>query len=223
MKMAYYGLEMQFIFDENQINEWIIESPEYFLNFMQELMAQHRGEEGKFVLSHEGSILNISKSMEVIVDPLSININDKRILNKVYENIVEISREEGNYMDTQRINQTIFSYLLKLEAQCNYYIEMNREVDISLLLKAAGAQLGIAGDSFLDALVRYIELVYELLHKKLIALINIRSYLSDSQMSELIKMMQYRKIPIWGIENRKKGCLSGMRQYIIDEDGCEIF
>ena len=58
---------------------------------------------------------------------------------------------------------------------------------------------------------------------KVFVFINLRSYLTDKQMQELIKEITYQEVQALFIENQERGCLEGGMRYIIDVDGCEIY
>ena len=214
---------MQFQFNEDYLCEWIMESPVCFRTMVWNLREQILGKEGSFVLSEKDEILNIPKSMEMILNPFSTDVNEKRILNRIYQELAELSCREDNYYLTQEFKQQVLSYLYELENQCDYAISINPELDFSFLLKAAGVKLEVCEGDFLSTLLQYIEVVYSVLKKKLFVLVNIRSYLSDSQMKELIQMIKYREIPVLLVENKQRDCFTGVHQYIIDADQCEIY
>ena len=58
---------------------------------------------------------------------------------------------------------------------------------------------------------------------RLFVFVNLRSYLTDEQMQELIKEVIYQEIQALFIENQERACLEGGMRYIIDKDYCEIF
>ena len=223
MKMVHPELNMQFLFDKSTYCEWIIESQECYLKYLQELMLQANGKEGNFLLSHLEKELDINKKVEVIIDPIFVDLNDKRILNKIYEQISHMAYEEENYIRTKELNQYVFEYLLELENKSEYILEINEELDLNYLLKSAGVKSESREDNFLERLLRYIDLLHVLLKKEIIVLVNIRSYLTDLQMEEFVKMLQYKEIAVLFIENQQKSCVRGTKQYIIDKDQCEIF
>lgn len=70
--------------------------------------------------------------------------------------------------------------------------------------------------------VRYMRIVERLLKKKLFVFVNLRSYLSNQQIDELIKEATYQEIQLLLIETCARDCIEGVTRYIIDKDGCEI-
>lgn len=223
MKLVHPALTMKFDFGNEYAKEWVIESPELFYRFTQEMNLQCSGEEGEFILSDEIKVYPLSKKMEFIVSPFLINLEDKKLLSKLYENLKELAYNESNFMFTQEINNKLLQYLLELENQTNHVLMMNDEVDLVCLFKAASIKFEECDGSLLETIFKYIELVNELLKKEIIVLVNFRSYLNDDQMHELIKMVQYREIAVLIIESYQRDCIEGCKQYIIDCDQCEIY
>lgn len=204
-------------------HKWIIESPEYFSKYVQELFSQINGNEGNFVLSSDEKELDISKMMEIIVNPLSVNINDRKIINKLYSELSQTAFDSENYLDTQGILADIQKYFLNLEQASNYILEMDSEIDITALFKALNIKLEIFADNFFEMLNQYIKITAELLKKKIVVFINISSYLSEEQLKELLKNAAYDEIILLLIENHQKDYfLEDTRCIIIDKDGCEI-
>ena len=51
MKLVHVDLEKPIAIHRNCPTEWIIESPELFLKYVEQLQKQNQGEKGNFVLS----------------------------------------------------------------------------------------------------------------------------------------------------------------------------
>lgn len=90
MKLAFAELSNVVLSDKNQVTEWIIESPDLFARYVQELICQCEGKDGDFVLSKNDKIVEISKYMEVIINPFGIDINNK----KIYYNFLNMPEED---------------------------------------------------------------------------------------------------------------------------------
>ena len=59
MKLVHQDYSFQIEFEENVVQKLIIESPHILSSFLVELKRQINGKEGKWVLSHEGEVLEI--------------------------------------------------------------------------------------------------------------------------------------------------------------------
>lgn len=195
--------------------EWIIEAPVFFKRVVQELYNQKNGLEGKFTLSLQDKILNISKKAELIVNPMAVDLNDKRIINKLYTQLSEQANAETFYMKTQEIKRQIYEYIFQLEQNHRYILNVDEDVDLNILFKSAGVCYEVFEEDFLDTLCRYMKVVNELLEIKLIICINLRSYLTDEQLTELINDLKYEEVGVLLIENQERSCLQGVNRCII--------
>lgn len=224
MKLVHPDFTLPIIEENSYIcYEWIMESPEYFSRYVQELFNQMNGGEGNFVLSSDEKELDISKTMEIIVNPLSVNINDRKIINKLYSELSQTAYDSENYLATQGILADIQKYFLNLEQAGNYMLEMDSEIDITALFKALNIKLEIFADDFFEMLNQYIKIAAELMKKKIVVFVNLGSYLSKEQLEELLKNAAYNEIILLLIENQQKDYfLEDTKCIIIDKDGCEI-
>ena len=209
--------------EASAFSEWIIESPELFTEYVQELYMQCENDEGRFVLSEEENEINLSKVSEIIMNPLGLELNQKKIINKLYSELVKTSMSEVMYEKTAELTRYIANYIMDLEDNVDYTVQFSDRLDVSILLKDMDVKYEETEESLLEHLIRYIKLVVELLGVKLIIFVNLRSYLSDRQFRELIQEIKYQEIKALFIENQEKACIEGGMRYIIDKDGCEIY
>lgn len=96
MKMVHSELSGEIISESAAFTEWIIESPKDFSEYLHELYCQYEKDEGRFVLSQGDKILELSKYLEIIVNPFTVEINSRKILNKLYIKLEKVSKEEQN-------------------------------------------------------------------------------------------------------------------------------
>ena len=223
MKLVHSLLSGELLKDKTIFTEWIIESPELFARYLQELYGQYAKCEGKFVLSQNIKELDISKYVEIITDPFAVDLNGRKIINKLYTELNELSKTEMMYTKTLQLAQHIQEYLLDLESNTNHILQFNGEMDVTGLLKTMDVKIEDCTEKFFERLVCYIKNVIGVLSVKVFVFINLRSYLTDNQMEELIQEITYQEVHALFIENQERTCLKGGIRYIIDKDGCEIY
>ena len=223
MKLVHSELSGELLKDKTIFTEWIIESPELFARYLQELYGQYAKCEGKFVLSQDIKELDISKYVEIITDPFAVDLNGRKIINKLYTELNELSKTEMMYTKTLQLAQHIQEYLLDLESNTNHILQFNGEMDVTGLLKTMDVKIEDCTEKFFERLVCYIKNVIGVLSIKVFVFINLRSYLTDNQMEELIQEITYQEVHALFIENQERTCLKGGIRYIIDKDGCEIY
>ena len=221
--MVHPDLSGELLKDKIVFTEWIIESPELFAGYLQELYGQYAKCGGKFVLSQGIKELDISKYVEIITDPFAVELNGRKIINKLYAELNELSKNEMMYTKTLQLTQHIQEYLLELESNTNHILQFNSEMDVVGLLKIMDVKIEDSTEKFFERLVCYIKNAIEVLSVKVFVFINLRSYLTDNQMQELIQEITYQEVHALFIENQERTCLEGGIRYIIDKDGCEIY
>ena len=222
MKLVHPELEGQILFDVWRPCEWIIESPDIFLNILRELCFQIDGGEGRFVLSDEEE-LSLSKYAEIIINPLNVDINDRKVLNKLYAELSELSFGEELYLETQKMLAGFQEYFMKLEHISDYFLEMDSKIDMVAVFKTMGIKFQNCADNLIENLCQYIEIMASLLKKKIIIMVNIRSYVNDDQLKILIENIRYKEIALLFIENVERELPDSICRYIIDRDHCEIY
>ncbi len=223
MKLAHVDMERAIELDCRKTAEWIIESPALFQKYVNLLNLQVNGEEGEFVLSNDDTILNIEKCMEIVVNPFALDFEDRRIQKKLYSQLQKAAYGEEMFMDTQKMNAELQSYIFRLENICGYDIEINTEVDVQLVFKALGVKMEGGEYNFSEKLAQYMKIMAEVMGKRVLVFVNIRSYLENEQIQELMKNAVYNEISLLFIENIQRDFSEMENYYIIDKDGCEIY
>ena len=223
MKLVSSELSYAVLSDKYQVTEWVIESPDLFAQYVQELACQCNGEDGNFVMSQRHKIVEMAKYMEVVFNPLGVDINNKKIINRLYLELDQLAKQEDMYLQTVQIRHYLLEYLMELEQKSEYILDFEQEIDLTLIFKAAGIKHEIIEEDYLERLIRYMKVVSQVLGIKIITFINLRSYLNDVQMEQLLKDAIYQEIQILLVENQERTCLKDTFRYIIDKDKCEIY
>lgn len=222
MKLVHQDLERQIQFNNFQSCEWVIESPALFTKYVQEIYLQAEGKDGDFTLSEDDKKIDIGKYVEVIINPFAINLNDKKILNKLYMELSELAIAEEMYLLTQKIQSEIQNYILQLEHLSPHILAMDLEIDMISVMKAAGVKIENYADDYFEALMLYIKIMAELLQKKVVILINLGSYIEKEKIEQLCQVAAHNEVRLLLIENKQRNFSKEIPRYIIDIDGCEI-
>ena len=223
MKLVHPLLDKQILFDENIINVFVIENRKFLAEFIQEINNQINGFEGRFVLSDLGKELKVDKNIELIIDYFNIDLNNKKILTTLYKLMQEIALEEKFYIETIEIKNAILKYIYDIEEKIEFGIVNDEEFDITSIFKAVSVKLEIDELNFLEKLAEYIKLLNKIGKIKIFILINLKSFVSDEELSEIYKYIRYNKLNVLLIENIESyNSFEVERVHIIDNDLCEI-
>lgn len=221
MKLVHreYGIEIEL--QENQIPVLVIEAPETFSVLIQELYRSKQGGEKKFLLSESDKLLNMGKSLELMVNPFAIDVNEKRIVQKLYQEI-ESQVQEQLVLETAEIHSKLISYLEEIVGKIAYPVTFDLEENVLGLMKTYNVRLEAESITLLEKLVEYFELLHQLCRIEVIVCVNLKSYLSEAELRQLYEAMFYEKISLILLENTQREKVEGERICIMDRDGCII-
>ncbi|WP_249397442.1 type II-A CRISPR-associated protein Csn2 [Roseburia hominis] len=210
------------LLDDNVVTEWVIEAPEEFTRYVQELYMQCEGAAGDFVLSDGEKELGIAKNVEFLDSVLDLDVNERKILGKLYADLEQLAYSEKFVVRTQEMIQYLRTYIFELEQETDFMLDVDDGVDMSAIFKGNGVKLETVETGILEKIVHYIKVVRLLLKKQVFVFVNVRSYLTVRQVEQLIKEAAYQEVQILLIENVMGDCVNSERRCIIDSDKCEI-
>lgn len=221
MKLIYGERELVMEFRENQVQVAVVENQEYFSRLLENLYRQSTGGEGKFIFSEGDKILSLEKQAEIIWNPFSIDMNNKKILGKLYHELQTISLEES-YDAIGNLNAEIIRYLDAISEKVAYPIRFGMDLNLMDLYKLYGVQLETDGSSTLEKLMDYIKIMSSLCGIHMMIFVNLKDYLSENQIKELYKTAFYYKMNLLLIEAHQRETLPDECTQLIDQEFCVI-
>ncbi|MCH5344267.1 MAG: type II-A CRISPR-associated protein Csn2 [Acetatifactor sp.] len=221
MKLTLGEDNLVLSFCENKILVLVLENPHTFMRILQQLYSQCNGGEGELVLSKNEVIISMATNVQVIWNPFMTDFNDKKILNKLYQELRDVS-EETCLQDIEEIRGAVSRYLSKVGAMIPYSITYAARVDDVALYKLYEVKLENDGADVLQQLIEYIKILSMLCGTKIVIFINLKDYLDEVQLLELYKTAFYYKIYVLLIEATQKDGLEDEKYYILDRDDCLI-
>ena len=227
MKIVHKDFEYNIKINEDRINLIVIENKKAFLKYTEEIYNQCNisDEMGDFVLSDDkGKELKISKCIDIIIDFYSIDINNKKILTKLYNQLSSIANENEMYIETGKINSRIIRYIDLIINESDYPLEYNIDFNISDLFKITGIKFDISYENTLEKICDYMDVSSRFLGKKIFVFVNIRTFFEKEEIIELYNFAKYNKIFIIMIENEISYKIDEYENvFILDKDLCEIY
>ncbi len=215
-------LKTQLEFVENQVIIWAIESPRLMRKYLGNLIHQTISREGEFVLSDQGKEVEISKNVDIVLNPFEVDVNDKKCINKIYSELRELAYGEKYYLRSQQLFGMITNFLLELEQESSVNLSFG-ELDFIQLLKAMGVKCDDSDNGLVGRLGQYLQVISRILNKRVVVFVNLSAYLEQKELILLLEQAFYLKIYVVLIEKDDICLAFPKKTYIIDSDGCEIF
>ena len=223
MKLVHPDFLFQIKFEENKVTNIIIESPTIFEKIIGDLYSLVLGKEGMWVLSEDSVPMEMKKHSEIILNPFNLDINNKRILGKLYENIKNNAIRSELYIKWKQMYPHIMEVVEAFIEEFDYSLEYDDEIEIKDLLKLLNLRFIVDSTDTLEKMIDYMNLHSSMLGTKLFVLVNIKSFYGEEKLKFLYEQAFYKKYNLLLIENKEYGKRNNNEiRYIIDKDGCVI-
>jgi CRISPR type II-A-associated protein Csn2 len=208
---------------ENQVNVLCVENPECFTAVVRDLWLQRNGGQGAWILSEGAEAVPIAKRLEIIINPLAVDCNYKRILKVLYQEMNNDLQEK--YFDRYtEANAAVVNLLSKIMEEQPYPLEMELEVAPVDLFKLYNLHFDMECSDLCDQLIFYIKIWHQVGHVDNYVFVNLKSYLNEKQYIAFCEQAFYEKVHIVLVESRygEQKKLDFETVKIVDRDLCNI-
>lgn len=224
MKIINNNWQRQIVLEDNLIHTIVFENKKYYRESILELIRQHKGYEGNFILSNNNKEVSFDKNSYFISDLFNIDINNKKIITKVYGELLRNALD--NIAEYNKIISYIREYFETLVFNNNLDLEYNDEIEANSLLKIGDFKIQIGESNYLEKLIKFLKVLVELCNIKVIFIVGLYRVFSVEEVGKIYKEVCLNKINIINIEseyqNIKKSDYYKEILYIFDQDNCEI-
>lgn len=206
---------------ENLVNVIYIENKDMLSRFIQDIIHQINGNVNSFIIEEKEKSINFTKYVECIISPFLLDVNNKRIITKLYKELNEYAVD--NLIDkTVEINSMILKYLDNLT--CNQVYPLEYEVDINVIdiLKMYNVRIAVEETTLAENMLNYIKFMKRICGLKVFFLINIKQYFKQEDMLCIYKECLYEKINLILVESSYNNSYDYEKAWIIDNDLCII-
>ena len=224
MKIINKNWQRKIEIEDNIIYTLVFENKKYYRENIIELINQHKGNEGSYILSNDNKEISFDKNSYIITDIFNIDINNKKVLSKIYSSLLkEIVEDISSYNE---LSTNIRVYFEKLIFNSSLEIDQGEEIDMSSLLKLGDFKIHVENDDILEKFVKFLKVLSELCGYKIIFVVGLHTVFTQDEIIEIYKEVCLNKINIINIEYQQFNNLSNENYkeivYIFDEDNCEI-
>ena len=218
MKLKISFIENSIDICDDKVNIIEVQNKNYFyrvVNYFNELYNGNNIDEIR--MYENNNEINLINKINLIIDYFNIDLNTRKNLSLIYslikENIDEYTNEKIN-----KINKDINKIFNKIILNIDIPIEINNEYNLENYVKLISPIIK-KRNSILDNLMLIIDMEKNLNLNRIIIFVNLKQYLSDSEIVELYKYSIYNNIHIILIESNKNGLIKKYeKKLIIDDD-----
>lgn len=222
MKLIERELGLEIEIKENIVSVLVLEDINLRLSLIEELYLQVQGKDGKWLLAENEKTFDLSKNIEMILEPFSLQLNNKKVKMKLYQDMKLIA-EDFFYTQGLEVHSHICNYLENLTEKISYPIKYTEEWNLLELFKTYNVELEEECSDICEKLFHYINLTNQVCGIDIFVAVNLKQYLSENQLLELYKLVKYSKINLilieFGMYKQKYDC---EEVYILDKDDCLI-
>ena len=224
MKIINKNWQRKIEIEDNIIYTVVFENKKYYRGNIFELINQHKGNEGSYILSSDNKEISFDKNSYIITDIFNIDINSKKVLTKIYNSLLkEIIEDITSFNE---LSTNIRLYFEKLIFNSSLEIEQGEEIDMSSLLKIGDFKIHVENDDILEKFIKFLKVLTELCNCKIIFVVGLHNVFTIDEIKEVYKEVCLNKINIINIEYQKFENISSENYreivYIFDKDNCEI-
>jgi CRISPR-associated protein, csn2 family len=224
MKIINNNWQRQIVLEDNLIHTIVFENKKYYRENILELIRQHKGYEGSFILSNNNKEVSFDKNSYFISDLFNIDINNKKIITKIYGELLKVITDD--IAEYNKITSYIREYFETLVFNNNLDLEYNDEVEVNSLLKLGDFKIQFEESNYLEKLIKFLKVLVELCNIKVIFIVGLYRVFSVEEVKKIYKEVCLNKINIINIESEQQGikksdCYNEL-VYIFDKDNCEI-
>lgn len=221
MKIVHPKINSRIEISNQKINVLVIESPEFLYEFLTDIKQQMDGSEGDTVLSIDNEPVSFHKYLELITDPLSVEMNNRVIIKKVLAAMEKCGLNAVYYERTQKLMAEIERYINELSFNFDTDIECH-DISLQQILKAAELTVPDEHKRLVDRIYAYMELIREFEGDKLFVFVNLSSYIGREQLQEFADTVIGHSFRVLLIDSHEFERLEKENRLTVDYDLCEF-
>ena len=198
----------------------VVENVELLRTIILQLKFQINNKIGDFILSDNDEILDISKNILLITDVFEISGLSKQLKNKLQQYVESSYDNDDLYQD---VYQKLIEFGNDLTNSSPYPLCFNQEISKFDIIKLLDIQFEHNYSSLLEEVIDYIDIFSQIIKTKLFVFVSLRSFLTDEEFNNFMKIMDYKGIRVLLIERYLSlDNVMNNNVHIIDKDLCVI-
>lgn len=220
MKLVNENLPAELMWDEIEFITLVIEDSKLFSQLAYDFINNR--EQEKWILSENGKLLDVNKFLDVIFNPLTVSLNQRKILNKLYE-LCEVNIQTNEMLfKWNTLQDNFISFVDDLIDYFDYDLYYSEKLDVKDILKMVDLKFN-ENSTVIEKILDYLVLVNDIFKIKLFVFFNLKSYLNLNEIRYIVEQAQYHKFNILFIERFDVfEKIKDERIVVVDKDKCVI-
>ena len=221
MNLTYRNFEGPLVITENIPYKIVIEAPELMRQCIEDINISLSLPDTGFMLFDDNKMLNFAKSADFIFNPFSLELSQKKIMNKILQQLSENAVGGEFFHKTQNLKSEINKYIYELLATVDVPLTFDCDFQMSKFFSV----LGISIDQeigILARLLQYIDLCNSILGIKVFIFYGLSNLFTEDELKQFLKEASYKKIYVVLLENSVKDWFGNEKIIVLDRDLCIV-
>lgn len=201
MKLISDFFENAFELKFKELNILVIENKQFFRRLIYDLKESVSGNESYFKIIENLEEKDLSKMSVFITDVFDININESKIINKIYNILIEESNGSELYDQKIKFEKEINKFIEELIFRFDYDLTYDH-IDYKNIFKGVNLHIEDNFQGLMEKLLEYIDISYKLLDKKIFFILNLNCYFNSDELEELKRYLCYNNVVVVLLQNR---------------------
>lgn len=201
MKLISDFFENAFELKFKELNILVIENKQFYRKLIHALKESVSGNESYFKIIENLEEKDLSKMSAFITDVFDININESKIINKIYNILIEESNGSELYDQKIKFENEINKFIEELIFRFDYDLTYDH-IDYKNIFKGVNLHMEDDFQGLMEKLLEYIDISYKLLDKKIFFVLNLNCYFNSDELEELRRYLCYNNVVVVLLQNR---------------------
>lgn len=221
MKLIYEELEGVLSWQSQEIPIIAIKNIRYRNNFIQKAFKQSNIVSDSPIYISDDSPNNKEMKFETIINIFELDVNSNIFMNKVKRVFEDLILEDVFLLS--EITSEIYTYIYNKSITLPVSVELENELNVKRLLQLFEIKIVEESQTLLEKLMNYLQVNTQLGICTVFIVTNLKQYLTNDELVELYKMINYEELTLILVENELSEPIDGEKHFLIDEDLCLIY
>ena len=210
-------------FSELQIPVIVIENKKVFYDIVSDVHNQIEGISGDVILSDRGVSIDFEKKAKIIIDTLSLDCNERKIVSSLQKSFAELAAKDESYFGFKELQRSVNLFIQNLSDKIPFPVIFSDEIPILEIIKGVDLRFDFDSGKLSESLVNYLTVLRDFDKRSCFFICNLKTWIEEQDLQNFYKDVIYRKLNIILLENHYENVLKDYEIYrIIDSDLCEI-